>query len=105
MLEIITPENEAEMVPVIAKYAIDKSGRTLASKLSPAARPLLSAAMKRNGLPEGAFDSYQPFFASMALSIFENECTGITVASLPPATMYSPLGSMSTPCGDFGVGM
>ncbi len=43
-------------------------------------------------------------FASIALSILENEWIGSTVASLPPATMYSPVGSTSTPCGDLGVG-
>ena len=30
--------------------------------------------------------------------------TGITEASLPPPTMYSPVGSTSTPCGLLGVG-
>jgi hypothetical protein len=38
----------------------------------------------------------------MACCIREKEWTGITVASFPPATMYSPVGSMSTPWGDFG---
>src|SRR5262245_54577132 len=42
--------------------------------------------------------------SEIALASLVNECTGMTVASLPPATMYSPVGSTSTPCGDLGVG-
>ena len=42
--------------------------------------------------------------SAIAFCILEKECTGITVASLPPATMNSPVGSTSTPWGDLGVG-
>src|SRR6185437_10879766 len=41
---------------------------------------------------------------AIACCIFVNECTAITADSLPLPTMYSPLGSTSTPCGDLGVG-
>ena len=62
------------------------------------------AGLTRADVDEWAALTHQRACASIAAFIFVNECTGMTVASLPPPTMYSPVGSTSTPCGDLGVG-
>ena len=35
VLEIVTPEDQMAVLPLLQKYAIDQSGKSLASKLSP----------------------------------------------------------------------
>src|SRR5690606_41072201 len=41
----------------------------------------------------------------MAVWNLLKENTGISAANLPLPTMYSPVGSTSQPCGDFGQGI
>lgn len=68
VLEVLTPDNPAELGPVIMKYALDTSGRTLTSKLSPEAQKALAAALKRHDMPAHALDRFKPFFASLTLT-------------------------------------
>lgn len=71
VLEILTPDNPAELAPTIMKYALDTSGRTLTSKLSPDAQKSLAAALKRYDMPANALDSFKPFFASLTLTTLQ----------------------------------
>lgn len=71
VLEVITPDNPAELGPVVMKYALDTSGRTLTSKLSPKAQASLAAALKRYDMPANAFDRFKPFFASLTLTTLQ----------------------------------
>ena len=71
VLEIITPDDPAAMRPALMKYAFDKSGRRLTSKLSPAGRIALAASLKKHGMPATALDQFKPFFASLTLATLE----------------------------------
>lgn len=71
VLEVITPDNPAELAPTIMKYAVDTSGRTLTSKLSPQGQAALAATLKRHGMPVTALDKFKPFFASLTLTMLE----------------------------------
>ena len=71
VLEVITPDNPAELAPMVMKYALDTSGRTLTSKLSTQSRQSLAAVLKRHGMPATALDNYKPFFASLTLTTLQ----------------------------------
>ena len=87
----------------IEVYALPLPSNSVCSGPSPGfcTSPARIASYLRTGIPSTVDSNC---FSAIAFASFVNECTGITVASLPPATMYSPVGSTSTPCGDFGVG-
>src|SRR5690606_8762005 len=53
------------------------------------------------GIP---YASPSNFWFSMASSILVNECTVRSADNLPFPMIYSPVGSISTPWGDLGVG-
>ncbi len=71
VLEVVTPENPADLAPTIMKYAVDTSGKTLTSKLSPEGQAALAASLKRHGMPVTALDNFKPFFASLTLTTLE----------------------------------
>ncbi|HXG99904.1 MAG TPA: TraB/GumN family protein [Sphingomicrobium sp.] len=71
VLEIITPDDPAAMRPVFMRHAIDKSGRTLTSKLSPRGRTALAAALQKHKMPANALDQFKPFFASLTLATLQ----------------------------------
>ena len=77
VLEIVTPENQAEMMSAVMKYGIDKSGRTLTSQLSPEGKTLFAAHVARSGLPLAAFDRFKPFFAAITLSTLDMSEAGM----------------------------
>lgn len=78
VLEIIMPENPAEIQPLMAKYAMDTSGRTLSSRLSPAAREKLGKRLAAMGAPATAFDTMKPAFLSLMLVMVESQKLGLT---------------------------
>ena len=71
VLEIVTPEKQEEMLPIISKYGFDTTGRTRTSKLSPKGRIALAGALKRNNMAPTALDKFKPFFASMTITGLE----------------------------------
>lgn len=77
VLEIITPDNPAELGPVVMKYGIDTSGKTLTSKLSPEGRKALAAALAHHGMPANALDNFKPFFASLTLATLQFKELGL----------------------------
>lgn len=81
VLEIITPENQMAVLPLLQKYAIDTSGKTLTSKLSPKHQALLAEKLKAAGMPAGALDKFRPFFAAMTLTVVDMASLGINPES------------------------
>ena len=78
ILEIITPDNPATVAPLMQKYAVDTSGRTLTSKLPPKHQALLAGKLKALGLPPNAFDQFRPFFAAMTVTVLDLNAMGIS---------------------------
>jgi uncharacterized protein YbaP (TraB family) len=78
ILEVITPDDPTELMPLLSKYAIDPSGKTLTSKLAPKYQAALAAALKRHNLKPHHLDLYRPFFASIMLSSLDFNQAGFT---------------------------
>jgi uncharacterized protein YbaP (TraB family) len=68
VVEVIMPEDPAALQAIMGKYAVDKSGKPLSSKLSPAAREKLTKKLAAMGAPITALDPLKPFFASLMLA-------------------------------------
>lgn len=69
MLEIVMPEDQAEMAKVMMPLAIDQSGKTLSSRLDPDQLKAYQAAMASVGLPAAQFDIFEPWFPAITLSV------------------------------------
>ena len=66
-VEAILPDNPAELQPLVMKYAVDPTGRTLTSKLSPEAKAKYEKTMGTIGIPAQAFDPLEPWFATLSM--------------------------------------
>ena len=77
VLEIISPENPAEVAPLVQKHGIDTSGKTLTSKLSPKHQAIMADKLKTLGMPANALDMFRPFFAAMTLTVIDMQAMGI----------------------------
>ena len=77
VMEIITPEDPSAVAPLLQKYAIDASGKSLTSKLSSKHQMMLAEKLKGFGMPPAALDRFRPFFAAMTLSVLDMQRLGI----------------------------
>lgn len=72
VVEVLLPEDPAQqqalMVPIVMRYAIDPQGRTLSSRLTAAQNAELNRALTGAGVPQGAFDRFEPWFVSLTLT-------------------------------------
>ena len=64
-----TPETPAMMQTILMEKGILPEGKTLRAMLNDEQRATYDAAMVKLGLPEAAFDRFEPWYASMMLSI------------------------------------
>lgn len=76
VLEAILPE-PASVQGKVLKLAIDTSGKTLTSKLTPEVAGLLKAELTKAGAPANAFDMFEPWFVSTALAAITFQKMGI----------------------------
>ena len=81
VMEIITPEDPAAVAPLLQKYAIDTSGKSLTSKLSSKHQMLLAVKLKALGMPPAALDRFRPFFAAMTLTVLDMQLSGMNPES------------------------
>jgi uncharacterized protein YbaP (TraB family) len=68
VVEAIMPEDPAAMQPLVTKYAMDQSGRTLRSKLSPEVRTQYEKVMAELGMPAPALDGFEPWMVNLTLA-------------------------------------
>jgi uncharacterized protein len=68
VLEVVLPEDQAEMMTRTIPLAMDKNGKPLSSLLSDEQRTAYEAAMNKYGLPAGNFDIFEPWFPGMTLA-------------------------------------
>ena len=61
VVEAIMPEDQAAMQPLIVKYAVDASGKTLTSKLSAEMKTKYEKTMAGIGIPAQAFEPLEPW--------------------------------------------
>ncbi len=69
MLEIVMPEDQAAVAKTMMPLAMDTTGKTIPSRLTPEQLQADQAAMVSVGLPANAFDSFEPWFPAMTLSV------------------------------------
>ena len=78
VLEIVTPENPADMLPALKRHAFTAPGApTLSSKLSPKGRTLLAATLAKHKMPPAALERYKPFFAAVTLTTLQFGAMGM----------------------------
>lgn len=67
-LEIVKPEDQSAIAPLMQKYWLAKDGKPLSSKLSEKGRKDLAAALAYLGAPPTVVEPFKPFAASMMLA-------------------------------------
>jgi len=77
VVEAILPEDQAAMQPLIIKYAVDASGKTLSSKLPAATKTKYEKAMATIGVPAQAFEPLEPWFVTMAITAVAGQKLGL----------------------------
>jgi hypothetical protein len=80
VLELVPPEDPKTIGPLVEKYAMDRSGKTLTEKLSPAGREKLAKLLAGMGAPPTALDKFTPMFAMMNLVLVPYQALGMTAA-------------------------
>ncbi|HVQ09187.1 MAG TPA: TraB/GumN family protein [Allosphingosinicella sp.] len=88
VMEAILPEDPMSLVPMIMRYAIDQTGRPLSSRLTAAENEALTRAIAPIGIPAAAIDRFEPWFASMMLSVTAAQRAGLDT-SKGPETMLT----------------
>ncbi|MBL0916856.1 MAG: TraB/GumN family protein, partial [Sphingopyxis sp.] len=65
ILELVLPEDPAETAGIMMPLAIDQTGKTIPSRLTPDELKAYQAAMVSVGLPPAQFDAFEPWFAAV----------------------------------------
>lgn len=78
VLELVPPADPKTIGPLVEKYAMDKSGKTLTEKLSPAGRAKLAKLLGGMGAPPTALDKFTPMFAMLNLVLVPYQALGMT---------------------------
>ena len=99
-LEILTPDDPAALQPLIMKYAVDMSGKTLSSRLSPKARTELAAQLAEAKLPAGALEMFEPWFAATALTSLQAKKLGLSPENGPEAVLTKAAKAAGKPVGE-----
>ena len=69
MLELVMPEDQAAIAKTMMPLAMDTTGKTIPSRLTANELKAYQAAMVSVGVPANAFDSFEPWFPAMTLSV------------------------------------
>ena len=99
VFEILTPE-PAKAQAVIMEKAVDKSGKTLTSRLSPEQAKKLAAELASVGAPANALDQFEPWFASTQLAMIRFAKKGINPANGVEAKLREAAQKAGKPMGE-----
>ena len=69
MLELVMPEDQAAIAKTMMPLAMDTTGKTIPSRLTADELKAYQAAMVSVGVPANAFDTFEPWFPAMTLSV------------------------------------
>jgi len=100
VLEARLPEDPGALAGTMMQYAVDSSGRTLSSRLTPAQNAALNAALGRIGVPQGAFDRFEPWFVSLTLTAVLAQDLGISTDNGPETILTRAAQRRSIPVGE-----
>ena len=77
-LEVVKPEDQAAVAPLLQKYWLASDGKTLSSRLSEKGRADLASALAYLGAPPTALDQFKPFAAAMMMGVIGAQKVGKT---------------------------
>jgi uncharacterized protein YbaP (TraB family) len=100
VMEAILPDNPASVTPMIMRYAVDPNHRRLSDRLTRAQNAALGRALTAAGLPPTAFDSFEPWFASMTLAVLGAQRLGVSSGNGPETILTSAAHERHIPIGE-----
>jgi uncharacterized protein len=100
VMEAILPEDQLALVPMIMRYAVDQTGRPLSSRLTAAENEALTRAIAPIGIPAAAIDRFEPWFASMMLSVTAAQRAGLDAANGPETVLTRAAAARRMPVGE-----
>lgn len=100
VLEAKMPENPAELKPLVAKYAVDPTGRKLSDKLTPALKAKYEKGMASIGIPAQAFEPLEPWFATMTLGAIGTQKLGLKPEHGPETIITAAAKQSGKPVGE-----
>lgn len=100
VLEARLPENPAALAGTMMQSAMDSSGRTISSRLTPARNAKLNQALARMGVPANGFDRFEPWFVSMMLTAAIAQDLGIGADNAPETVLTRAANARSIPIGE-----
>lgn len=89
VMEAILPEDPASVTPMIMRYAVDPNHRRLSDRLTRRQNAQLGHALTAAGLPANAFDRFEPWFASMTLTVLGAQRLGISSGNGPETILIN----------------
>ena len=100
VMEARLPEDQAAFAATMMQYAVDGSGRTISSRLTPAQNAVLNRLLARLGAPAGAFDRFEPWFVSLTLTAVLAQELGISADNGPETVLTRAAQARSIPIGE-----
>ena len=89
VLEAIIPDDPAAAAPLLARYAVDPDGRRLSERLTAEQRAALDRAVGQAGMPAGALEPFEPWFAAMTLASAAGQRLGLDGDNGPERVLLS----------------
>ena len=100
VMEAILPEQPSSVAPMIMRYAIDPEHRKLSDRLTPAQNAALGRALTAAGVPPAAFDSFEPWFVSMTLTVLGAQRLGVSSDNGPETILINAARARHMPIGE-----
>jgi uncharacterized protein len=100
VLEARLPEDQSQMAGMVMRYALDSTGRTIASRLTPAQNAALNERLTAVGVPTGAFDRFEPWFVAMTLTALSAQQLGISGDNGPETILTRAARARAIPIGE-----
>ncbi|HYD14375.1 MAG TPA: TraB/GumN family protein [Allosphingosinicella sp.] len=100
VLEARIPENPAALQSMILQYAVDRQGRTISSRLTPAQNAALNRELGELGVPNGAFDRFEPWFVGMTMAAMSAQKIGMSGDNGPEMVLTRAAQARSMPIGE-----
>jgi len=97
MLEMVLPENPKDIEDITKALTIDPEGKTLASRMTPEDHASYAAAVGALGLPVERFETFEPWYMGINLSILPLLKLGYNPAEGPEMVLTAAAKASSKP--------
>ena len=100
VMEAQLPEDQSQLAAMVMRYALDAQGRTVSSRLTPPQNEALTQRLTAVGVPNGAFDRFEPWFVSMTLTALSAQQLGISGDNGPETVLTRAAQARHMPIGE-----